>query len=832
MIHSVLVVIGISAAFNCLYAAVIFMHRRRTGPAGGRIKDLPKVSVLLTLRKTDDGLEENLASVLGSDYPDFDVFFALDSMHDPCVPVLERVRARFPRIGTTVVAAGHAEAVNPKVAKLAQLEKHSNAALFWVLDSDVRVTPRTLASLVDGLVHEDAHLIFSPVRCRGGRTFGSFLEMSYINFFLAGNVIAAWKFLRERVVVGKSLLIDRKTLDRFGGFAYFTDVLAEDHWLGESFARAGFRVRCNYTWIDNIKESTTVGSFMGRVERWAKLRFNLKRGVYLFEPLFNPLALSLLSIPVIKGWAAFIVPGVAALRSLLEYVVFFSVNDSDRRPAVLLSVAPAAVVKDLLMFYVYFVPIFSRSVNWRGGRIRIGKDTRIITDEGISKADKEPEKPASVVAVLMGMGHLRAAWPLRHLGAGRVMIYGSEHNTPESELRVWRAIRDLYYFISRAGEMPLLGKFLLAAMLWLQRIEPYYPRRDDSGPNGAVHYLDRLIRRRGLCRTMATRLDENPGPAIHTYFATALAAEYESAGTRENYLVICDSDINRVWAPVDPQRSRVRYLVPCGQARRRLLAYGVPEERICLTGFPLPKENIGSERGLEVLKSDLLKRLLRLDPAGRFFRGQRESVQHWLDRGAAAELPEHPFTVAFAIGGAGAQTELAFSVLKSLSGSIREGKMRFFLSVGIEKRIFENALRLSRSLGIFEEDGGFRLVFDPDPFAYIDKFNSCLRSTDVLWTKPSELSFYCGLGLPILLAPAIGTHEEMNREWLLRLHAGVDPAGPVEFCNEWLFDLRDSGQFAEAALDGFLKARKLGTYKIERLISSGSFDEGRSPLER
>lgn len=102
----------------------------------------------------------------------------------------------------------------------------------------------------------------------------------------------------------------------------------------------------------------------------------------------------------------------------------------------------------------------------------------------------------------------------------------------------------------------------------------------------------------------------------------------------------------------------------------------------------------------------------------------------------------------------------------------------------------------------------------------------------MLWTKPSELVFYCGLGLPVLMAPHIGTHEELNRQWLLGIHAGVEPAGPAECCHEWLFDMRDSGRFAEAAMDGFLKARKLGTYKIEKLITQGTFEDGNSPLER
>ena len=442
-------------------------------------------------------------------------------------------------------------------------------------------------------------------------------------------------------------------------------------------------------------------------------------------------------------------------------------------------------------------------------------------------------RSATIIAVLMGMGHLRAAYPLRHFGLDGVLIYGSKRSTPKNEYRIWRKIRKSYYFFSRAGEIPLIGDLLLRLLVWLQCIEPYYPRRDHSRPNIAVRYLEHLIRRRGLCRALIEKIHQNRLPVIHTYFATAIAADRSPGKECRNYLLICDSDFNRVWVPKDPRQSNLLYLAPCTQVKRRLISYGVPEENIFLTGFPLPRENIGSETGLEILKDDLFNRLLRLDPSGRFFQIHQKSVLHWLDRPDVPKAQDRCFTVTFAIGGAGAQTELAFAILRSLTGPIREGRVRFILSVGIQKRIFENVLQQINRLGLFSElDKRLEIIFDADPFVYLDKFNACLRRTDVLWTKPSELVFYSGLGLPIVMAPPIGTHEELNKRWLQEVHAGVKPAGPAEFCHEWLFDLRESGRLAEAAWDGFLKVRKLGTFKIERLIREGTFDEGSSPLEQ
>jgi hypothetical protein len=445
---------------------------------------------------------------------------------------------------------------------------------------------------------------------------------------------------------------------------------------------------------------------------------------------------------------------------------------------------------------------------------------------------------AWVATVLMGLGHLRAAYPLRDLTHEGVIIYGSRRTTPVPEYRTWRLLRRLYYSSSRVGSIPVIGKALLRLALAIQRIPPYYPRTDQSQTRPGVRLLKRLVKTRGLCRGLMCKVETAPYPVVHTFYATAIGMEIlegsrTTGGPRDHYLLICDTDFNRVWVPEEPKRSRIRYLAPCTQVRRRLLAYGVPDEAILMTGFPLPKENIGSETGLEILKADLLERLLRLDPTGKFFSYHRKSVLGWLGRESLPARPDGPFTLMFAIGGAGAQADMVGKILRSLGDQIRNAEIRLTLSCGIQKKVFERVLRFVNETGLRDEIGrGIEIIYDQDVYGYLEKFNSSLRKTDVLWTKPSELVFYCGLGLPILMADPIGAHEELNKRWLREIHAGVSPPGPPEACGEWLFDLRNDGRLAEAAWDGFLKARKLGTFKIERLIRTGWFAEGASPLEQ
>jgi hypothetical protein len=443
------------------------------------------------------------------------------------------------------------------------------------------------------------------------------------------------------------------------------------------------------------------------------------------------------------------------------------------------------------------------------------------------------EKKFKVISVLMGLGHIRAAYPLRDISDDGILIYGSKRTTTPVEYKIWKKIKNTYYFISRAGSIPLLGKYILAPMLALQRIEPYYPVKDRSAPNLAVRYLHYMINKKGLCASLVQNAQMHETHMVHTFYATAIALEIENQYPHDNYLLICDTDFNRVWVPPDPSISRIKYLAPCTQVKKRLLTYGIPEPNIYLTGFPLPKENIGSRENLEILKEDLWNRLLRLDPTDKFFSFHRQSVLYWLDKNAMPETRKDSFTVTFAVGGSGAQVEMTETILKSLKPKIIAGKIKIQFSAGIQKNVFEKITGYINGLGLNSYIGTrISVIFDPDVYKYLDKFNQAMRTTDVLWTKPSELSFYCGLGIPIVIAPPIGTHEELNKRWLQEIHAGIEPPGALEYTHEWLFDLRENGRLAEAAWDGFLKVRKLGTYHIEDLVRTGNFTPSGYPLEQ
>jgi hypothetical protein len=124
-----------------------------------------------------------------------------------------------------------------------------------------------------------------------------------------------------------------------------------------------------------------------------------------------------------------------------------------------------------------------------------------------------------------------------------------------------------------------------------------------------------------------------------------------------------------------------------------------------------------------------------------------------------------------------------------------------------------------------------RIVFHREKEKYFGLMSDVIRETDVLWTKPSELSFYCGLGIPVILSPTLGSQEVYNKKWLLEIQAGIEQDDP-RYAGEWLFDLLFEGRLAESAWDGFIKARKFGTYRIMEVLATGRMSAHSSPLDR
>ncbi len=427
---------------------------------------------------------------------------------------------------------------------------------------------------------------------------------------------------------------------------------------------------------------------------------------------------------------------------------------------------------------------------------------------------KEIMHKAWVVTVDMGYGHQRAAHPLNYLAEGGIITANNYKGIPKKDKDIWINSKSIYEFISRFKKVPFLGDKIFNIYDRFQSIPNFYPRRDLSRPNLQLKQIYRLIDEFHWGRDLITKLSEKPLPLITTFFVTAFMAEYFNY-PGEIYCIATDTDVSRTWVPLDPKNSRIMYFAPNRRVVDRLMLYGVREEKIFLTGFPLPAENVG--KNLEIIKEDLGKRLINLDPDKFYISQYEKTLRHYLGN-KLIKKPVRPLTITFAIGGAGAQRELGGTIMNSLKKQIASEEIILNLMAGTHLAVNQYFKDKAKEVGVASHLGkSVKIIFNRNKYEFFKEFNKVLRKTDILWTKPSELSFYCALGIPIITAPPIGSQEIFNQRWLRIIGAGVKEDEP-RYVNEWLPDWLKSGWLAEAAMQGFLEAPKFGTYNIEKII--------------
>lgn len=431
---------------------------------------------------------------------------------------------------------------------------------------------------------------------------------------------------------------------------------------------------------------------------------------------------------------------------------------------------------------------------------------------------KQYSSKAWVVAVDMGYGHQRAALPLKTIAKGGQIITANNYSgIPASDRTLWQSGRGFYDLISRFKSTPVVGNFAFRIFDAFQAIQAFYPKdKNIQSPTLQLKQIYRFMESKEWGRHLIQKLNRKPVPLITTFFIPAFMAEYWKY-QGPIYLVVTDADVSRAWVPLYPSKTSIRYCTSTQRAAARLRRYGVLANKIFYTGFPLPEELLGG-KNLTRAKQNLKRRLFRLDPERRYLKRYSQLVRQYVGTIPLSKKGYQPPVVTFAIGGTGAQQQVGEKILISLAALLRKKEVTYNLIAGVHKDAARSFESVAKQHGLTSLIGkNIRIIVAADKNEYFQKFNRIIQTTDILWTKPSELIFYSALGIPIIIAPPIGSQEVQNRKWLLKVGAGVDQLDP-SLTHEWLPDLVKEGTLAEAAMQGFVEVEKQGMQNIMKLI--------------
>src|SRR5947208_8619835 len=247
-------------------AAWRFLRRARRERRGGA---LPPVTVLKPLKGPGVELYENLASFCRQSCPSYQIVFGVADPLDPAVTVVQRLRRDFPE-RDIVLAVGSGRGTNRKVANLEHMMPYARHDVLVMSDSDIRVRPDYLRTMVAPLADPAVGLTTCLYRGRGNFGLPSLVESLFINTDFVPNALVAQWVQPFRYAFGASIAVKRAALERLGGFASFAVYLADDYQLGRRVADAGNRLVLLPYVVETTLDSVTLRDVWRHQVRWAR----------------------------------------------------------------------------------------------------------------------------------------------------------------------------------------------------------------------------------------------------------------------------------------------------------------------------------------------------------------------------------------------------------------------------------------------------------------------------------------------------------------------------------------------------------------------------------
>lgn len=283
----------------------------------------PPITILKPLHGDEPLLEQALASVCAQDYPEYQVVFGVSDAADPALPVVSRIRARFPECDVAVVVDPTRHGANGKVGNLINMLPRAKHAVLAIADSDLHVQPDYLARLADALAAQDTGLVTTlytglPAARRLAQRLGA---MQITHYFLPGALLA--RAMGRQDCLGATMMLRRSTLDRIGGLQALADRLADDQVLGRLVAALGLAVRLAVTVPATTVPETRLRDLVRHELRWARTIRALEPAAFAASVLQYPLFWALAAIAFAPGapwvWGVFFVAWV--VRALTAIAV-------------------------------------------------------------------------------------------------------------------------------------------------------------------------------------------------------------------------------------------------------------------------------------------------------------------------------------------------------------------------------------------------------------------------------------------------------------------------------------------------------------------------------
>ena len=340
----------------------------------------PPVSNLQPIRGLDPDAYENFASLCRQDYPDYELLFCVNTREDPAVPVIEKIARDFPhRTIRLLVGFGERDApgTNDKVMKLVRLVREARNEVVVINDSDVRVMPNYLRTVVAPLADRRVGAVTCLYTSTGEKTFADGLQtIGMMSDFFAGLLIAK-EIEGVKFALGTTIATTRTLLAEAGGYERLENGPADDLLIGRHIAETGHRVELLPYAIETVADYGSFRELFHKRLRWIVVMRHMRPWGHLGLIFTHGIAWCALAIAVRPTIAVAL--GWIGSYAILRTAITWGIGIHGLKRKRLWSRMPLIPLWDVMAFVIWLISFTRSSIRWRGGEyyLRDGRLTPV-----------------------------------------------------------------------------------------------------------------------------------------------------------------------------------------------------------------------------------------------------------------------------------------------------------------------------------------------------------------------------------------------------------------------------------------------------------------------
>jgi ceramide glucosyltransferase len=348
------------------YLLVLYSSWRFFWRSQGRLSSdsdfTPPVSNLKPVRGLDPEAYENFASYCRQDYPDYELIFCVSDENDESVLVLERLKRDFPERRIRVLYGSGRDAINDKVAKLVRMVKEAQNEILVINDSDVRVEPNYLRTVVAPLRDPKVGAVTCLYVSTQDKTFTQHLQSvgMYSDFY--PGVLVARQLDGVKFTLGPTIVTTRSHLAEFGGYEAIENKPADDLLVGRLIAQQGLQVELLSYAVQTVPDYDSPRALFSKRLRWMTVMRHMRPlghlGLAFTQGLPWSLAIAATHPPAI---------GLAYLGTYAAFrlITTWLIGAWGLKQGGIWKKLPLILVWDATAFVIWLLTFGRRSIRWR-----------------------------------------------------------------------------------------------------------------------------------------------------------------------------------------------------------------------------------------------------------------------------------------------------------------------------------------------------------------------------------------------------------------------------------------------------------------------------------